>query len=259
MKLIIVTQKDYFFIPNNIEKIINRYGKDSVQLIIEIKSKGSINSKKSLFIRGFGLKQTLKYGTKVLSKKLQIILSITGFFKRSALSTSNVARKNKIQFKRVENINGFKILKELETINPDLIISFSAPVIFKKRLLNIPKLGCINLHCSFLPAYSGLFPSFWVLFKKEKFTGCTVHRMDDKIDNGEILKQEKILISPDDSIYSLLSRTKDLGGNLMSEVIEEIFEDTIKPIQNSNKEENYYTWPTIEELYMFRKNGGRLI
>ena len=124
------------------------------------------------------------------------------------------------------------ILEKLEILNLDVIISFSAPVVFKKRLLHASKLGCINLHCSYLPYYAVTFPSFWVLFKDEKFTGCTVHKMDTKIDNGDILMQKKVEINNDDTIFSLLNKTKSIGGELMIEVIEELRENNLKPIKN---------------------------
>ena len=64
-------------------------------------------------------------------------------------------------------------------------------MIFKKELLKIPRYGCINLHCSILPKYAGLLPSFWTIYNKEEKIGSTVHYMDDKIDNGAILGQVK--------------------------------------------------------------------
>ena len=206
MKVAIITQEDYFFIPKNIIKIADRFGSSAITTILLIDSKGSINNKKSLFIRGFGLVQSMKYGLKVLQKKLIFFLTLIKLSKDNTHSIAGVARHFNIPFSIVNDINEDKIFKRLEDLNLDIIISFSAPVVFRERLLNASKLGCINLHCSYLPYYAGLFPSFWVLFKNEKFTGCTVHKMDTKIDNGDILMQEKVEISNDDTIFSLLNK-----------------------------------------------------
>ena len=260
MKIIIVTQKDYFFIPRNIEKIIKAYGSNSIKLIIQINNKGSINSKKKLFIKGFGIFQTIKYGFKILEKKISSLIYNFGLSsKNNAHSIYAVSNNFKIPFKKIKNINCNDILEKLESLKPDIIVSFSAPVVFKQRLLNIPKLGCINLHCSFLPFYAGLFPSFWVLYNNEKYTGCTIHRMDTKIDNGEILKQKKVEISPNETIFSLLSKTKSLGGSLMLEVIEELLNEKSVAIKNISDDKFYYSWPTLNELLLFRKKGGKLI
>ena len=83
--------------------------------------------------------------------------------------------------------------------------------------------------------------------------------MDTKIDNGEILKQKRIDISQNETIFTLLKKTKSLGGDIMVEAIEELFNDEIKPIQNLAADDNYYTWPTLKQLYLFRKNGRKLI
>ena len=259
MKVAIITQEDYFFIPENIKKIADRFGSSSITTILLIDSKGSINNKKSLFIKGFGLIQSMKYGLKVLQKKLIFFLTLIKLSKNNTHSIAGIAKHFDIPFSIVNDINEDKILERLEALNLDIIISFSAPVVFRERLLNASKLGCINLHCSYLPSYAGLFPSFWVLFKNEKFTGCTVHKMDTKIDNGDILMQEKVEINTDDTIFSLLNKTKSIGGDLMVKVIEELHQNNIKPIKNQASEKYYFTWPTLEELYLFRKNGGKLL
>ena len=259
MNVAIITQEDYFFIPENIKKIVNRFGSSSIGIILLIDSKGSINNKKSLFIRGFGLIQSIKYGIKVLQKKLIFFLNLIKLSKNKTYSIAGVAKHFNIPFSIVNDINEDEIVEKLETLDLDIIISFSAPVVFKDRLLNASKLGCINLHCSYLPSYAGLFPSFWVLFKNEKFTGCTIHRMDSKIDNGDILMQEKVEIRNDDTIFSLLNKTKSIGGDLMVRVIDELYQNKLKPIKNHASEKNYFTWPTLKELYLFRKNGGKLL
>jgi len=258
--MIIITQEDYFFIPTNIEKIITRFGPSRVDMIIQIDSKGSINNKKKLFFFGFGMFQSLKYGKAVLHKKTRIFFS--KFFKQiddRIDSIQSIADFHNIPFIRTYNINGSDIIEKLKKLNPEIIISFSAPTVFKETILNLPKFGCINLHCSLLPSYAGLFPSFWVLNNKEEFTGCTVHKMDDKIDNGIILKQKIVTINEYETIFSLLSKTKLEGGNLMVDAIESIFNGTIQYKENKLNEGSYYTWPTLNELRKFRRNGGRLI
>ena len=101
----------------------------------------------------------------------------------------------------------------------DVIVSFSAPVVFRQNLLGLPKYGCINLHCSLLPLYSGIMPSFWVLFYKESYTGATIHMMDTKIDNGDILAQKRVEIYEDDSMFEIIRRTKGVGGRLMVDTL----------------------------------------
>ena len=259
MKVAIITQEDYFFIPKNIKKIADRFGHNSIKIIIQIDSKGSINNKKKLFIKGFGLTQSIKYGCKVFKKKMINILTLLNLSNSSTHSIAAIANHFNLPFLRVNDINTLNVLERLEALDLDIIVSFSAPVVFKQRLLKASKLGCINLHCSYLPSYAGLFPSFWVLYKNENFTGCTVHKMDTKIDNGDILMQERVKISPEDTIYSLLNKTKSIGGDIMVKVIQELYQNNLTSMRNHSNDNNYFTWPTIDQLYEFRKNGGKLV
>lgn len=258
-KFLIITQEDYFFIPRNIEKIIKTFGAESIKGIVLIDHTGSINNKKSLFVRGFGIFQSLKYGFLVYKQKILGQISFLGIIPKINTSISSVAKNHGINFIVTSDINTEKFYNKVEELNLDLIISFSAPMVFKKKLLDIPKLGCINLHCSYLPLYAGIFPSFWVLYQGEEYTGCTIHRMDSKIDNGEILKQQKIPIEKEDTIFSLLSKTKSIGGDLMIEAINDVYsrKKLLKP--NNVNESSYFSWPTLKELRRFRKNGGKLL
>lgn len=262
MKIIIITQKDYFFIPNNIDLIAKQFKSSSIKLIIEIDSKGSINNKKILFLRGFGLVQTLKYGSKVF-KRLFLGALDNHFFKnqffKGLYSIKYIARRNGIQYLKTNTINSQEMISLIKGYNPDIIVSYSAPVVFKDTLLSIPRYGCINLHCSMLPNYSGLFPSFWTLYNKESTTGATVHVMDDKIDNGRIIIQKEIPISENDTIFTLLTKTKVQGGYLMIKALEKLTNGKFNLQENKVNEDCYYTWPTLNQIQEFRKNGGKLI
>ncbi len=102
-------------------------------------------------------------------------------------------------------------------------------------------------------------PSFWTLYKKEKSTGATVHYMDSKIDNGAILNQKEIAISENETMFSLILKSKEIGGNLMCETIRNIQNSTVNIKENFAEKGSYFTWPTVEQFQDFTKNGGRLI
>ena len=130
---------------------------------------------------------------------------------------------------------------------------FLLPSIFKTELLSLPKKGCINLHCSLLPKYSGILPSFWTLYNDEKETGATVHYMDDEIDNGDILGQKSVKILKSDTMFDIIKRTKEIGGNLMVDVIYNIMTDNITLIKNKVDHEKYHSWPTDLDFKKFAK------
>ncbi len=260
MKVTIITQEDSFTVPKNIQKVINLDFVE-VQRVVNIDSKQSLVNKKELFIKGFGLMQSIKMGLLVTyDKMMNMIDSFTGYkFSIYPRSLKSVSLKNNLEYQIITNPNDEKFLEELKILQPDIVVSYSAPLVFKKQLLELPKKGCVNLHCSFLPEYAGVMPSFWVLYKKEKYTGATVHYMDSKIDNGNILGQEKVMISDKETMFSLIKKTKEVGGKLMCEVLKKINEDNLVVEDNKVDKEKYCTWPTVEDFRNFKKQGGKLV
>src|SRR5690625_1268231 len=209
MKIAILTQEDSLTIPKNIEKIISLpFAK--VIAIVNINSDSSLVNKKSLFLRGFGVKESIKMGAYIAFHKFIAVLDRMFVYKLNLPSRSlyAVSKKYKIPYFKTTDPNHKLFLNTLKGLEPDIIVSFSAPVIFRKELLELPRFSCINLHCSSLPEYAGIMPSFWVLYNNEKTTGCTVHYMDSKIDNGQILGQKKIDILPSDSMLDIIIKTK---------------------------------------------------
>ncbi len=260
MRIAIITQEDRFVIPRNVQAVVDMTEVDLVK-IISLDTSGAFQSRKSIFAKGFGFMQTLCMGQKILGANLYNLFdSVTGFRlggrKRSVRA---VARRNQITFEKLTGVGDAIFWNELRSLKLDLIVSFSAPCVFPPELLEIPRLGCINLHCSYLPSYAGLLPSFWALFYQEPETGVSVHYMDDKIDNGSILAQKRVSIDPGMSMFQLIKKTKLVGGNLVCDVIEQLQSGKVKPIPNSISDDCYFSWPTIEQMHEFRKRGGRLV
>lgn len=260
MDIAIITQEDHFVIPRNLEKI--RTMPDiNIKIVVTADVKGALVNRKAFFAKGFGLWQASNMAFHLLLRKAaDRIDRIFGCqMLRRKNSIFSFAHQHNIPHYQVVSVNSDELINKLKQVAPDLIVSFSAPCVFKSELLNVAPKGCINLHCSALPRYAGLLPSFWVLYKGEKETGVTVHYMDDKIDNGEILSQRLVPIDHGMSMFQLIDRTKLIGGKLICEVIHAL--QTSNPISRPNYTTNkdYYSWPTIEQMREFRKTGGRFI
>ena len=262
INVVVITQNDNFFIPKNINKILEKnYGDVNLVGVTVIRSKGSLNSKKIYFFKGFGIIESFKYAFLLILQILKDLTDTILSYKiyNGTKSIKSICSKNNIDYLELKNPNSEKYIEYLKTNHINLIISFSAPIIFKQKLLDTPKHGCINLHCSMLPKYSGLMPSFWTLYYKEKLTGVSIHYMDSKIDNGRLLNQEVIEIPKDISIFDLLHLTKNIGGDLMCKTIKEISEGThiVKP--NKQDKKYYHSWPTIKQMNKFIRNGQKFI
>ena len=140
-----------------------------------------------------------------------------------------------------------------------MIISFSAPQVIKEPLLSFPKYGVINVHGSLLPDYRGCMPSFWYLYNDEIWGGATVHYMSAAIDDGSIILQDKISLEGCKTMFDVMNKTKELGGDLMVKAILSIKNQTVVIKPNNTSEGQYYTWPKIEESRKFLRNGKRLV
>lgn len=259
IRVAVLTQEDSFAIPKNI-KLLNQMEYVDLTAVVKIDAAGSLGNKKTLFIKGFGLIQVGKmalvlFFNQILNFIDALFLFKLGFLK--SLKSASVACNAK--YKIIKDPNEKSNIEWLASQKVDLVISFSAPCVFKSQILNMPRFGCINLHCSLLPKYAGLLPSFWALFEKANIFGATVHKMDDKIDNGPILGQVKVSRPSNLSMFNVIRDTKLAGGHLMTTVIKDILAGNIKTQPSQVQNKDYYSWPTVEEIKEFRRNGGKLI
>ena len=258
LKVVVFTQQDRFFIPTNIikaSKVCN------IVEVVNIESKYSFACKKSEMIKMFGFWQCAKMGIVQGFRVIADIFDIITNYKLygGTKSIKRAAKKIGAKYKVIENVNKLEFVEYIKKINPDLIISFSAPQIIKPELLNVPKYGIINVHGALLPNYRGALPSFWHLFNNEKTAGATVHRMSAAIDDGDIIIQAPVDISDCKTMFDIINRTKEKGGELMVKAINKISSGDLSSIPNKTEEGSYYSWPTIEQAKIFRKQGKRLV
>ena len=126
---------------------------------------------------------------------------------RKALITQ---KKNKINFLIVnyknKNKAENKILVNLKKNKIDLICLAGFMKILSKKIINIYKNKILNIHPSLLPKYKGLNTHKRVIENKEKYSGCTVHLVNSKLDSGKIVLQKKIRVFKNDNEYSLAKR-----------------------------------------------------
>ena len=249
MKLIILTQNEPFYLYDNLKYLLGLIsGKHVVVgcVVFDASPFGKIESpfskaKKTYNI--FGLRFFMYYSFLFLYSKI---------FKPGI---SRLMKKNKIDIININgNINSNSNIEILKSFDADLFVSILGNQIFKRPLLDIAKYGCINLHTALLPKYRGLMPTFWVLKNNEKYTGVSVFFVDEGIDSGEILVQEKIEIL-DRSQASLIRLTKKIGMEAIAKSIDLIQFNNYKLIKNNSEEMTYYRFPTRKDVKEFRKLG----
>lgn len=156
-------------------------------------------------------------------------------------------------------INEASFLGKLREQDLDLIISVAAPVIFKEDIISIPTFGCINIHNGRLPNYRGMLPNFWQMYHGEKSIGITIHEINTGIDEGRIILQKDADIIKDESLESLIKRTKRVGAQFMIEAIDRIKSGNVTYLENPSSEGSYFSFPTNEDVREFKRRGYRIM
>ncbi len=126
-----------------------------------------------------------------------------------------------------ERVRNEEFIRTVSELNPDAVVVSAFGQILPKKLLDIPRYGCLNIHASLLPRYRGAAPIQWAVINGEKETGITVMQMDPGLDTGDILRQQKISISDDETGDSLHDKLSVMGGPLLLQVLEEISAGTV--------------------------------
>jgi methionyl-tRNA formyltransferase len=118
---------------------------------------------------------------------------------------------------------------KLEAIRPQAIIVVGYGRIIPPWMLQLPSLGNINLHASLLPKYRGAAPVQWAIANGETVTGVTAMRIDEGLDTGDILLQQKLAISEKDTAETLAPKLAAIGADLMIETLRRLQAGTIQP------------------------------
>ena len=176
---------------------------------------------------------------------------------RGQESIIDVAKEMNIDISSPSRISKV-IIDEIKELKPDIIISAYYRKIFPKELINIAKLGIVNIHPSLLPNYRGPVPTAWAILNGENEFGITIHQVDSGIDTGDILVQKKYNISEKETGHDLYLRAMDLGAKLFIENFDDIVSGIIKPkIQQSGG--SYFGKLKNKVLLNWKDSGKNII
>ncbi|SDM53299.1 methionyl-tRNA formyltransferase [Psychrobacillus sp. OK028] len=123
-------------------------------------------------------------------------------------------------------LRGSDELDQIIALKPDLIITAAFGQILPKELLEVPELGCINVHASLLPAYRGGAPIHQAIIDGQSKTGVTIMYMEEKLDAGDIISQSEISIAHTDDTGLLFEKLSEVGSQLLKETLPSIIAKT---------------------------------
>jgi methionyl-tRNA formyltransferase len=251
MKILFITQNDPFYLSKNIGTLLKRLPNDHIVVGAVVTSASPFGKRENFFEKAlktqkiFGLGFFLHYSFRFIYNKL---------FNKSVTQVISEYGIKKIEIQG--SINSVENLNIIKSYNPDLLISILGNQIFKRPLIDLAPKGCINLHTSLLPKYRGLMPTFWVMKNNEECTGVSVFFVNDGIDSGPIIVQEKVKIG-EKTQQQLIKETKQIGMNLILKSIDLIDKNELKLIENPENEKSYFSFPIREDVKEFKRQGKK--
>ncbi|MDX1640491.1 MAG: methionyl-tRNA formyltransferase [Balneolaceae bacterium] len=127
----------------------------------------------------------------------------------------------------VQDVKSDKFHQAIKELKPDLLVVVAFRIL-PVSVLEIPKIGSVNLHASLLPKYRGAAPIHWSIIKGEKETGCSVFFLNEKVDTGEIIAQSRTKIGENETTGDLYNRLKKEGSDLLVKAINQIAEGSVQ-------------------------------
>jgi methionyl-tRNA formyltransferase len=134
-----------------------------------------------------------------------------------------------VQPEKIKNNDVFRA--QLNEINPDAIVVVGYGRIIPQWMLDLPRLGNINLHASLLPKYRGAAPIQWAIARGEMVTGVTTMKIDAGLDTGDILLQQEVEIALDDTAETLAPKLATVGADLLVATLRDLQAGAVHPRQ----------------------------
>ncbi len=160
--------------------------------------------------------------------------------KELAMSAVKVkARELGLPVFQPERVRNEDVIEQIRAMKPDVMVVVAFGQILPKALLEIPKLGCVNVHASLLPAYRGAAPIQWAVLDGLEKTGVTTMLMDEGLDTGDILMQREVVLDKTETGGSLFDKLSIVGAELLVETLAALENGTTVRTKQDDSKSNY--------------------
>jgi methionyl-tRNA formyltransferase len=155
------------------------------------------------------------------------------------------AEENNLLVIQPEDLKDKQIQTQLALLNPDVMVVAAYGQILPKSILQIPKLGCLNIHASLLPRWRGAAPIERAILEGDRETGISIMLMNEGLDTGDILLDKKCMISNRETAQTLHETLSNIGANAILETLNML--PTLKARPQQNNEATYAEKVTKDE------------
>lgn len=167
------------------------------------------------------------------------------------------AIESKVMIYFTKDVNGELCHDFIKKFAPDLIVSTFTMHIISRATMELSRVASIQCHPSILPSYRGLEVFFWALANDEKTSGVSVFYLDEKIDSGKVIMQERFAIDQNETVVSIYTKLTRITAKLLIETIEKFKKGEEFPSIESSGEGQYFPMPTREAYKKFRSLGKK--
>lgn len=120
-----------------------------------------------------------------------------------------------------------EFLETLKALSPDVVVVVAFGQIIPQAVLDVPKLGCLNVHGSLLPKYRGAAPIQWAVIDGERESGVTIMRMDAGLDTGDMITTRVVKLEEKETGGSLFDKLSQAGADLLTETLDQLEAGTV--------------------------------
>jgi len=177
---------------------------------------------------------------------------------RRLSSLAELCTALEIPYAPVADVNDPEFLGKLRSLDVDVIVSFQQRI-FKRALLETPKVACLNVHTGILPGYRGFKPVFWMQSRREPELGVTVHRMSEHIDTGPIVVQRRWKRRSSSSVLQNQLWSYRCAAHCIVEAVEKIGKCPPQRFDEISETSPYFKAPTKAERDLALASGTRLL
>lgn len=190
---------------------------------------------------------TVEFSYKALEKLIELKAEVVGVctkdksnFNSDFADLTPLCKENKIPYKFVDDVNSKENIKWINTLNPDVIFCFGWSNLIKKELLNLPIMGVIGYHPTFLPQNRGRHPLIWALVLGLNRSASTFFFMQEGVDDGDILSQEEFEILYEDDAKSLYNKVLKKALNQIEDFLPKLQNNSFQRIKQNHDKANIW-------------------
>ncbi|MFA5384885.1 MAG: methionyl-tRNA formyltransferase [Eubacteriales bacterium] len=146
---------------------------------------------------------------------------------------------NGLDIYQPSNLKDSKFISQMEELSPEVIVVVAFGRILPRVILDLPVMGCINVHASLLPQYRGAAPIHRAIMNGETITGITTMLINESLDTGDILLQEAVPIHKEDNVGTLHDRLASLGAELLVKTLQLLEAKGLSPVPQDYSKATY--------------------